>query len=414
MLFGLGCLAVAAVWLALDPGMLLRPHRNAQTVAWTHVFVLGFGLSIVTGALYQIAPVALETVLFSDRLARVHSWLHLAGVPILTAMFYVWDLKQAGHAGSLVFLGMLLLAINLGCTLGRAPRPGVVGAFVASALLWLFLTMVAGLAMAANAFWPFLPQRGGDWLAAHAHLGVGGIFINLIVGLSFRLAPMFLLGAMQSAARAWLAWVFLNAGVAWLFAAIAFGPPAFGAGAGVAASAGLALGLWEIAAIVAARRRRRIDWGMRMFLAAVALTIPMAGAGFVAAFSPPDAPVRTAYALVALLGVVGFAIIGMLHKILPFLVWFTVYSPLAGRAPTPSLADMISPALQRSVGLAYPAALVPLAGGVLASNQGLATLGAWLWAGAVAVFLCNAAMVLRHLLRPAPATTAVSESLRAP
>ena len=46
------------------------------------------------------------------------------------------------------------------------------------------------------------------------------------------------------------------------------------------------------------------------------------------------------------MGVVALAIIGMLYKIIPFLVWFGVYSKHIGRAQVPALADMYSPRLQ--------------------------------------------------------------------
>jgi hypothetical protein len=66
-----------------------------------------------------------------------------------------------------------------------------------------------------------------------------------------------------------------------------------------------------------------------------------------------------AYAVLALGGWVSLTIAGMMLKIVPFLVWYRVYSPLAGRAPVPTLAQLGWPAAEGG-------AWVLLAGGMAA------------------------------------------------
>jgi hypothetical protein len=98
-----------------------------------------------------------------------------------------------------------------------------------------------------------------------------------------------------------------------------------------------------------------------------------------------------AYAVVTLGGWISLTIVGMMLKIIPFLVWYRAYSPRAGREPVPTLAQISWP---RAEALAYAlltggmallavtvlvgdAALIRGAGGVLA-------LGALAFAGALA------------------------------
>ena len=71
MLLGLTALAIGGGSLIASPPLLATYHYSPAAVAATHLFVLGWICSIVMGAMYQLVPVALETKLYSERLARV-------------------------------------------------------------------------------------------------------------------------------------------------------------------------------------------------------------------------------------------------------------------------------------------------------------------------------------------------------
>lgn len=405
MIYGLATLVLGAVWLVAEPELLTAYHYRPHTVAATHLLILGFILSVVMGSVYQLVPVALETKLFSEKLARWHAAFHLTGVSLMVPMFAWWDMKQVGHAGSFVYFGMLLFVYNLARTLGRVPKPNVIAAFIVAALLWLFLTMTAGLALAANKFWPFLPPNPIGLMHAHAHLGIVGIFVMLIVGVSLKLLPMFALSSLQSEARAWWSLILINGGLAWLVSAIVAQLPEAVAVCGGLIALGLVIYGVEVVAILRARQRRALDWGLIYFLTALALLIPTAACGGVALYWNADPnewtmQLESVYALLALFGVVTLAIVGMLYKILPFLVWFRIYSPHIGKKAIPTLADLYSPALQAAGFWLYIAALPALATGSLWSLTAVTRLGALLWLTSVLLFTVNAAGILRHLWQP--------------
>src|SRR5690606_21912793 len=99
------------------------------------------------------------------------------------------------------------------------------------------------------------------------------------------------------------------------------------------------------------RKRRTLDWGIRGFVTAllllvplVLLALPLSWAGL--PLTPFTGQLETVYGFLALLGVVTLAIIGMLYKIVPFLVWFAAYGKQIGRRKVPALADPYSPRLQ--------------------------------------------------------------------
>src|SRR5690606_227065 len=115
--------------------------------------------------------------------------------------------------------------------------------------------------------------------------------------------------------------------------------------------AGLAVYGWELAAIIRARRRPAIDWGLRAFITSQLVLAPVAILGLFLSWPTLSLTefvgrLENAYGFAVLLGVIAFAIMGMLYKILPFLVWFAAYGASVGRAKTPALHEMYSSAVQ--------------------------------------------------------------------
>src|SRR5487761_2305319 len=185
---------------------------------------------------------------------------------------------------------------------------------------------------------------------AHAHPGVVGVFVMMIVTVSCKLVPMFTLGELQSERRAWWSVAMLNLGLSGTFVAILLQSPLKPAFA-LVLIAGLGLYGLEITAILRARNRRALDWGMKYFLTAIALLLPLSILALT--LSWPGLPLtavtmqlESVYGLLGMFGLVGLAILGMLYKIVPFLVWFHSYSRHIGRAKVPALADMYSVPLQ--------------------------------------------------------------------
>src|SRR5512144_376890 len=79
MLAGIIALATAGTVLITHPELLSTYHYNQHIIAVTHLFVLGWILTIVMGGTYQLVPVVLETQLYSERLARWQFAFHALG-----------------------------------------------------------------------------------------------------------------------------------------------------------------------------------------------------------------------------------------------------------------------------------------------------------------------------------------------
>jgi hypothetical protein len=429
MLAGLLAFAVGVAALIIRPDILATYHYNQYVISVTHLLVLGWITTIVMGAMYQLVPVALETKLYSERLARWQFVFHLVGVTGMVWMFWTWDMKHVGHFGSVLTVGVGLFVYNIFRTLLRVPRWNVIATAVASALVWLSLAVLAGLTIAAGkcsydaapALAPANPLGALlhvvravaalpahfdaiSAMHAHAHLAAVGVFLMLMVGISYKLVPMFTLSEVQSQWRARVSVLLLNVGLAGSFVTILLRSP-FKLLFAAAAVAGLAIYGVELAAILRARKRRTLDWGMKGFLTALALLAPVSFLALL--LSWPNLPftsltgqLENLYGFLALLGVVSFGIMGMLYKIIPFLVWYRSYSRQIGRGKVPSLADLYSSRLQAVGFWSYLAGLAVASVGIVLGNPIATRCGSALLALSLAALVANVISMLRHLFYP--------------
>ena len=423
--------------LIARPAMLATYHYNQYVIAVTHLFVLGWICSVVMGAVYQLVPVALETRLFSERLAKWQFTFHLVGFAGMVWMFWTWNMKQVGHFGSVMAVSVGLFVYNLARTLGRVPKWNVTASAIAAALGWITLTIVAGLSIAAYKC-TYESQTGlttttgvstvlnglrdvAHFMArfdsisamhAHAHLGGVGVFTLLIVGVSYKLIPMFTLSEVKNKRRAAASVALLNFGLIGSFLTILLRSPWKIVFALVIVS-GLAIYGWELRAILRVRKRTTLDWGLKYFLTAVGLLLPLSLLSLVLAW--PGLPLNVftgqlenLYGFLGFIGVVTFAIVGMLYKIVPFLVWFGVYSQRVGLAKVPSLGDLYSTRLQVMGYWSFLAGLAITAVGILLCSNLLVRLGCGCLALSAAALAINMAKILQHFARPqfAPLTTA--------
>lgn len=399
---GMVALLIAIACVAVRPEILSTYHYNQHVIAITHLITLGWICSVVMGAVYQLVPVALETKLHSERLAHVHWVLHLVGFAGMARMFWIWNIPLAASFGLVLGCGVALFVYNIGRTLWRIPRWSVVATGVTSALAWLSVTIVAGLLLAAAKLWPVSPFDPISQMHAHAHLGGLGFFVILIVGVSYKLIPMFVLSDIQNLRRARASILLLNMGLAGLFVTVLYNSALKLAFAGLVV-AGLAVYGWELAAMVRARKRRTLDWGLKYFLTAIGLLVPVSVLGL--GLAQRDLPLNTftgqlenVYGLLALLGVVTFAIMGMLYKIVPFLVWYARYSSEIGRNKVPSLADLYSARLQMFGYWVFLAGLTLATMGTMLGHAECVQRAAVVWLLGIGIFVVNIAKICLHLI----------------
>lgn len=373
--FVAGPLALVLLYagLALGGDRLLVYYLLPADLAATHLATLGWVTMMITGALYQLAPVVFRTRLHSERLGRVQFWLYLVGVAGLVISFKQLWTPGLALFGSAVTGAIALFLYNLGRTLLRRGAWTLTGQYLVHALACLALTVAAGLTLALNlhVHWFAVPRYA---LAAHVHLGVAGWFGLTLMGVNYQLMPMFALvhGHGLRLARAVL-WT-VSVGVMLLFAALLFDlPRPLFLGSAAILAAGVAGYIFDVYRMFRLRRRRTLDLTQQHTIASTLALAVAAGIGLrLAIAGPAGVAAQTrwylAYAGVALGGWLTLAIMGQYYKILPFLVFHHRYSARMGREPVPLLRDLYRERRARAAFWLYLAGVTGLTAALLAGS----------------------------------------------
>jgi hypothetical protein len=389
---------VAAASVAYLAPELGGHYYHPRLLALTHTLTLGWVTLAIMGASYQLVPVVLGRPIWSERLARWQLAVLVTAVAGMVAHFHLGSWPGLATAAGLLAVGIALHLLNVCLTLRGFAQWTFTARLVVLGYGGLALTTLFGLTLAINRLWPFLPSEFFPTLHAHVQLALLGWVTPMILGIAARVYPMFLLAPEP---RRWAARVQLWGLVSGVPSVVLglLGVPGLlvpGALAVTAAAGGHVVWILEMAR---GRKRSGLDWGLRFALTATAFLLPAALLGVALAAGQVSGPrAAVAYMVIGLGGWISLTIVGMMLKIVPFLVWYRVYSPRAGRGPVPTLAQLSWPRVE---GLAYTmltGGVVLLAVTVLMGNAAwIRAAGAALALGALA-FATALARILGHLL----------------
>lgn len=366
----LACAAVAFLvaalgvwWLAPE---LAGHYYHPRLLALTHSVTLGWVTLAIMGASYQLLPIVFEREIWSERLARWQLAILAIGVTGMVARFQLEAPAGLAAAAVLLAIGIALHLLNLGMSLRDFTRWTFTARLVTLAFGGLALTTVLGLALAINRGWPFLPGETFATLHAHVQLALLGWVAPMVLAITARVYPMFFLAPAPQRWHASVQLWGLVVGVPALVAGLLGVPGLSFAGALTVATAAAAHVAW-VCEMAWGRKRPQLDWGLRFVLTATTFLAPATVLGVAMATDRLAGPrVALAYVVVALGGWISLTIVGMMLKIVPFLVWYHVFSPRAGREPVPTLTQLSWPRAERfayvllTAGMALLAATVYL------------------------------------------------------
>src|SRR5512140_3658617 len=375
---------------------------QSEILALVHTVTLGFLLAVFLGASVQLLPVVAGVTVARTGLVRAAAACYFAGT--LGMVFHFAKLRWNGlvwSAGA-VTLAVVLFFFAVLPVLARAPRGPVRLAF-ALAYGGLALTMTAGLLIGLDRRRAFLPGAPMDHLAAHLTLGLFATFTVAIWGVSSKLLPMFLLAPAPDPRRQSAALLLMWCGAILLAAALWFGWPAAPFAALPAAAFFLQLSL--VRRLLGARRRGRIDAGFRYALSAYADLFAAGVVGLLIALGVGKGTLLSlrlpwVYGFLVLCGWLLQTVVGILSKILPFLVWQAVYARRAGLGPIPKLVDLSPERLQMAGFVAFRIASVALTVALFRGHVVELRVAALFFAVSLLPFGAHVAIVLSHLKWP--------------
>lgn len=399
---GLGGLAAAAAWMALEPSLVGLPHLHPRVVALVHLWLPGFLLSVCIGALYQLMPVVLGAPL-ATRASTLwtHFALHTVGSVLLVVAFTQSRFEWVGVGGLLIALGVGVLFASVLRTFRVATRRDAPAWCFPLATGWLALTVLFGIALAINRRWPWLPLSAADLLRAHAHLGLAGFFLTLLQGTTFQLVPMFTMGTLRRPRMIWTGLLATQAGLLVLTPGLAWNLPMLTRGGALILAIGVGCSALALHATFATRRRKVLEPGLQAFVLGSVVLALATLMGVALAFLPTGHPWArpgiAAYGLVLIPGALSLVVLGMLCKIIPFLVWMRAYGPKVGKQPVPLATALASRRLEQAWLLLHLAGLALLVAGALRGTAPVVLAGALALLAGTGLFLANALHVLAHL-----------------
>ena len=372
---------IATILILTNISSFTQHYFNPHTLAITHTMALGWGTMIILGASHQLFPVLIEGKLHSEMLANLSFIFAGIGIPILVIAFYTFNLGLLAELGGLlVNLAVLCYLVNLWLSMSNSTHQNVHAVFVFTAVSWLFVTTLLGLLLVCNFTINVFSENSVHFLSLHAHLGIIGWFLLMIIGVGSRLIPMFLISKYENQTQLWWVYALINAGlIGFIF--LYFMSASVGVYYLPLASIGMGVILFgrHIYRSYAQRIRKSVDEQVKISMLSVALTfVPILVLGIIIAFfaTAVSTQLVVLYGFTIFFGWITTIILGMTFKTLPFIIWNKVYSSVAGLGKTPSPKALFSNAVFIANAFTYIIGFILFGWGIIAESISLLNIGA--------------------------------------
>jgi len=316
-------------------------YRTNHIWVVAHTFILGFLIMIVMGVMYQLVPVALLVPIYSERLGRIQIYIYSSGV--FGLIYGLWNMDTLSMVifGTTAFTGILLFVVNLFLSVRNIVKWNMMSTIIMTAVFYLFMTVLFGLLLVLDFYYIWWPDYRDQILYSHITFGTIGWLTSVIIGFSYKMAPMFSLAHGYTEKYAKWIYVGVQAGIGAIVTGV-FGKWNMITGLGfLFILIGYMLFTMQVHQIMKHKMKSVLDLGFRVAIYAVygtAIWLILAPFGFLLfgkAFLLP-------FVYLFIVGWIGFSILGYLYKIVPFLWWTDKYSEKVGKEKVPMLKDMVN------------------------------------------------------------------------
>jgi hypothetical protein len=391
---------LACILLLLNTGVIQQHYFNPKTLAITHLMALGWGTMIILGASHQLLPVIIEGTLDSDLLAYLSFLFAATGIPLLVTGFYLFHTGWLLQWGAILVNGAVVFyLVNVISSTWESKSFNVHACFMLTASLWLFGTTFFGLLLVFNFTKLWLPSNSLEYLSLHAHMGLAGWFLLMVLGVGSRLIPMFLISKYTNNKMLWWIYALVNTALIGFLLLRTFGSneqfyyaPFFLVLIALLLFAGYCYKAFKM------RIRKNVDEQMKVSLLSVALMLlPMISLLLVIYFITTgiQANMILLYGFCIFFGWLTAIILGMTFKTLPFIVWNKVYHNKAtGKTPVPK--ELFSQPLFQLMAILYLAGFILFANGIIILNDLLLKSGAVALVASALVYACNVYKIVSH------------------
>jgi hypothetical protein len=401
-IYGALSFLIATILLLFSSSSLVQHYFHPQTLAITHAMALGWGTMMILGASHQLVPVLIEGKLYSDALAYLSFLSAAIGIPLLVYGFYHFYFGWEAQWGAiLINAAIVFYLINIAVSMIKSKKENVHAVFVFTATLWLLITIIVGLFLVFNFTHNILSQDSLHYLPLHAHLGIIGWFLLLVLGVASRLIPLFLISKYHNVKILWWIYglvnfglisfivIFLYIGKSWLYffplSAILISIIMFG---------------FFCKKAYLDRLRKKVDDQLKISLFSVLMMLlPLLVLLIIILmmlFSVDDPKLILTYGFCIFFGWITAIIFGMTFKTLPFILWNKTYHDKAGMGKTPNPRELFNNKIFQIMSVFYLAGFVLLIAGILISNTFILKFAALLLVVTAFLYNTNVFKMIMH------------------
>ena len=397
-------LAFSLFCVAWWPAAVTGFFYHSWMVALVHLVTLGWITLSILGAIYIVGPLALRMPMAARRSDYVAYGLVLIGLIGMVAHFWIEEFGGMAWSAGTALTGIAYVMSRIVSALRTSKAPREVTLHIRLAAINFLAAATAGLLLACDKVYHFLPGYVLSNVFAHAHLAAIGWAVMMVVGVGYRLLPMVLPAAPPVGRSVALSAIFLETGVIVLFIGLVLRATWTPLG-GLLIVSGLLVFVRHVIGMVRHPRPRpfgavRPDFAVWHAMAAglwlvVAMTI-----GVVLLFAPLSEWTLRAALAYGVLGLVGFLsqmILGLERRILPMHAWYWAFADTDFEAAVPPAHAAGSQMLRRLIFYFWLWGVPALALGLFIERPLMVGAGAWVLLAGVVLAAADATAVVMRL-----------------
>ena len=311
---------------------------NPHVIGFTHLFLLGFVMMIIFGAMAQLVPVVLEVGHFGVELFYSIWPLLLIGT-VLMVFGFLYSPQLLPYGGVVVLISMMIFVMEIFMTISKVKKLTLVMSSVLISNTFLFFGIIFGLLMALS-YAGTISIDIASLLKGHIYMVIGGYISITIMGLSIVLIPMFTLSHSFSMKPLEISIYTMSVAVISVVVGTFFKIVLLEYVGYILSVIAMLAYFYIIYIIYKTRPRKENDvYAISLMFSYISLLVALAlGISY---FIIGGENILLASGWLMFYGFFAFLITGHIYKIIPFLVWFERFSPLVGKQKVPMLADMV-------------------------------------------------------------------------
>ena len=340
--------------------------NSTLTLSWVHIFLLGFVMMVIFGAMAQLVPVVLEVGHFAVELYYVIYPLLTIGALMMGFGFYT-SAALLPYGGVIVLVALLIFVLETFLTIIKQKKLNLVMKSIVLSNSFLFFGLIFGILMALG-FAGTIEIDINNFLKAHIYMVLAGYVGVTIMGMSLVLLPMFWLSHSFSWKPVEYALYTITTSVFMVMFSALFKNSLLEYSGYTLTIFAFMLYFYQIWLIYKTRVRLDHDIYLHSLLFAYSSLLGGLILGIYYLLYPSNTVLLT-FGWLMFAGFITFMINGHLYKIVPFLVWYQRFSPLIGKQKVPMLADMVPKQSAKIQFLFSSSGVIIIAIGLLIGNN---------------------------------------------